>query len=358
VIVTTQDQLQELAAALAAAPAIALDTEFMRERTYRAELCLIQVSGAQGAACVDPLTLLDLSALSQPLTQAPVRKIMHSARQDLEVLLPTIGFAAPVFDTQIAAGLAGFAPQIGYGELARRLLGVELAKAHTRTDWSRRPLSPEQIAYALDDVRHLAPMANALEERLRELGRLAWLTEDLRALADPRALAVQPEDAWRRIRGLNGLDAGRLALLKSLGAWRETRAITRNRPRGWILDDLVLREIVVRVPRTPTELSRIPEMPDAVVKNCGDELLALVSAAGIEQPLPPLQKRERPDPVFTAAVKRLTELTSAAATELGIAAELLATRRELEQVASGKADAAPLHGWRREVVGTRLLAAL
>lgn len=357
-IVTAHDQLLALAERLTAAPSIGLDTEFMRERTYRAELCLVQVASARDVACVDPIALRDLSALVPILTGTASRKILHAARQDLEVMLPALGLVAPVFDTQIAAGLAGYAPQIGYGELVRRVLDIELAKAHTRADWSRRPLTPEQIEYALDDVRHLEPVANALEEQLERLGRTAWLAEDLRSLANPAALAVQPEEAWRRLRGFTGLDEGRQALLQRIAAWREQRAIDRNRPRGWILDDAVLREIVVRVPRSTEELTRIPEMPEAVVRNCGSELLALVAAAGISDPPPPLARRERPDAAFTAAVKKLAELTTAVATELGIAAELLATRRDLEQVASGKQDAPPLQGWRASVVGERLRAAL
>ncbi len=357
-IVTAPDQLLALAERLAASPSIGLDTEFMRERTYRAELCLVQVATEREIACIDPLALRDLAALVPALTRGTGRKILHAARQDLEVMLPAIGLVAPVFDTQIAAGLAGYAPQIGYGELVRRVLDVELAKAHTRADWSRRPLTPEQIEYALDDVRHLQPIAHALEEQLERLGRTAWLAEDLQALADPAMLAVQPEEAWRRLRGFTGLDAGRQALLQRLAAWREQRAIDRNRPRGWILDDAVLREIVLRVPRSNDELTRIPEMPDAVVRNCGAELLAMIEAVGISQPPPPLARRERPDAAFTATVKRLAELTTAVAQELAIAPELLATRRDLEQVASGRPDAVPLQGWRASVVGERLRAAL
>ena len=160
------------------------------------------MSSTDDATCVDPIAVADLAALAGPLTAAGVVKVMHASRQDLEVLLPAIGLVRPVFDTQIAAALAGFAAQVGYAELVRRLLGVELPKAHTRTDWSRRPLSPEQIEYALDDVRHLIPLKDSLEERLDKLGRLAWLAEELAGLADARSLATDPEEAWRRLKGL------------------------------------------------------------------------------------------------------------------------------------------------------------
>src|SRR5205814_9268535 len=138
--------------------AIALDTEFLRERTYRAELCLIQAATADDAICIDPLAQIDLTSLVGPLTSAGTVKVMHASRQDVEVLFPLAGVVRPVFDTQIAAALAGLPAQVGYGELVRRTLGVELAKSHTRTDWSRRPLSIEQVEYALDDVRYLLPL--------------------------------------------------------------------------------------------------------------------------------------------------------------------------------------------------------
>src|SRR5687767_2084248 len=232
------------------ATTLALDTEFMREKTYRAELCLLQIADGDDAVCIDPLAIADLNGL-RPLLGAPgVVKIMHAARQDLEVLLPAVGLVQPVFDTQIAAALAGHPSQVGYAELARRLLGVELSKAHTRTDWTRRPLSTEQQEYALDDVRHLPALRVSLLETLAAKGRLAWLEEELAALANADALRVEPEDAWRKVKGLPALDEQRQRLAQSLAAWRERRASERNRPRGWILDDVALREITLRLPRS------------------------------------------------------------------------------------------------------------
>ncbi len=176
----------------------------------------------------------------------------------------------PVFDTQIAAALTGLPAQVGYAELVRRLIGRELAKTHTRTDWSRRPLSPEQIEYALDDVRYLLPMKAMLEEQLQKLGRLEWLAEELAALDDTRSFTAEPEQAWLRVKGLRGLDDARNRLARELAAWRERRAIERNRPRGWILDDTALREIVLHVPRSIEALSAIAELPAGVVKHCSE----------------------------------------------------------------------------------------
>ena len=356
-IADTADAVTDLAARLARHASIGLDTEFLRERTYRAELCLIQVSAADDAVCVDPIAVTDLAALASPLTAAEVVKVMHASRQDLEVLLPAVGLVRPVFDTQIAAALAGFAAQIGYAELTRRLLGIELPKAHTRTDWSRRPLSPEQIEYAIDDVRHLVPLKLTLEEQLDKLGRLSWLAEELAQLADASALVTDPEEAWRRLKGLRGLDPSQQRLARALAAWRERRAMERNRPRGWILDDTALREMIVRVPRSLAALQTITEMPAGVVRHSGDELLACVAAANVPDPAPALDMRQRPDPGQSALVKKLGAVNQAVATELGISPEVLATRRDLERLADGDQDIAALRGWRRAVLGEKLLRA-
>jgi ribonuclease D len=357
-IVTTAPALAELAAQLSAQPRIGLDTEFLRERTYRAQLCLLQVSAGDEAACIDPLALPEQSPLAAVLTAAAPVKVMHASRQDLEVLLPVTGLTHPVFDTQIAAALTGLPAQIGYAELVRRLLGRELAKSHTRTDWAHRPLSAAQLDYALDDVRFLLPLAERLEAELARLGRLAWLHEELAALADPRALSIDPECAWQRLKGLRDLDPARTRLARALAAWRERNAISHDRPRGWILDDQVLREIVLRVPRTAEALAAIPEMPAGLVKRRGAELLACISAAEVPEPPPPLPARARPDPLKNALLKKLAALSQATAAELNLAPEVLATRRDLEQLADGRRDGALLSGWRRTVIGERLLAAL
>ena len=339
-------------------PEIALDTEFMREKTYRAELCLLQIAHAGAAVCIDPLAVPDLAPLVQALTQEPVVKIMHAARQDLEVLLPAVGLVQPVFDTQVAAALAGFPAQIGYAELARRLLGVELDKAHTRTDWARRPLSPEQQEYALDDVRHLGALRARLLDMLGEKGRLGWLEEELAGIANADSLRVAPEEAWKKVKGLPPLDEQRQHLAQSVAAWRERRAVERNRPRGWILDDVSLREIVLRLPRSLDALAGLAEMQESVVRKCGEDLLALVRDAGISYPPPALPRRERPDPALLATVKRLADVAAGVATELGVGTEVLATRRELEKLAAGRRDISLLRGWRADVVGKKLLSAL
>lgn len=357
-LITDRAELASLALHLAGAGAIALDTEFLRERTYRAELCLLQVADGERAVCVDPLALGDLTALA-PLAAAPAPvKVMHASRQDIEVLIPAMGLVKPVFDTQIAAALAGLPAQIGYAELVRRRLGIELTKAHTRTDWSARPLSPEQISYALDDVRYLLPLADQLTAELERLGRSRWLAEELAALADPGTYQVDPDQAWLRVKGIRGLDVARMRLARELAAWRERRASDRNRPRGWILEDAALREIILGAPRSMAELAATPGVPPGVVKHCGAEILQRVRAADLPDALPPVNLRARPDPARAALLEKLGAVLRATAAELSLSPEVLATRRDLEQLAEGRRDVPPLKGWRLAAIGERLLATL
>ena len=207
-------------------------------------------------------------------------------------------------------------------------------------------------------MRYLLPLKAHLEEQLAQLGRSDWLQQELAELGDASGFEIDPSRAWLRLKGLRGLDPGRTRLAQSLAAWRERRAVDRNRPRGWILDDAVLREIVQRVPRTLEALGVIPDMPRAVVERSGAELLDLVREAEIANPPPPLPARTRPDPSLTALVKKLSVVNQATAAELNLSPEVLATRRDLEQLAEGQRDVSVLQGWRKGVIGERLLAVL
>ena len=345
-----------LAERLAMSPWIALDTEFLRERTYRPQLCLLQLATPGEAICVDPLADLQIDVLGRSLAQGNTPKIMHAARQDLEVLWPVFGAVTPVFDTQVAAALAGMPAQIGYSELVRRLLGIELAKAETRTDWSRRPLSEAQLRYALDDVAHLAPLRDQLVETLDKLGRLAWLHEDLQGLASEELLFVDPEKAWTRLRWNSELDPDRRRLLQRLAAWRERRASEKNRPRSWILDDAALRTLVLRAPRDRAALAEIGELTPGFIERSGEAILQLINDAGLPAQLPPLPPRSRPDPELQRKVKRMAGIVQQRAKELDIAPELLATRRDLEGIAQGENPDSVLRGWRHGLLGQELAA--
>jgi ribonuclease D len=356
-IVSDSARLDEVAARLADAPAIALDTEFLRERTYRPQLCLLQLAGNGMACCVDPLSGFTLDAL-KPLLANGTPKILHAARQDLEVLWPVFGPVHAIYDTQIAAALAGMPAQIGYSELVRRLLGITLAKAETRTDWSRRPLSAAQLQYAIDDVVHLTALRDWLDAELARLGRGAWLEEELQDLADPGRLFVDPEKAVERLRWSAELDADRARLAQKLAAWRERRAIDRDRPRSWILDDSGLRSLVLKPPRNASELAALSDLTPGFVERSGEAVLQVVESAMLPATLPPPAQRPRPDPVLMARVKRLNAAVQAQAQQLSLAAELLATRRDLESIARGAAVGEVLHGWRASLLGETLNAAL
>jgi len=355
--ITDAAALDEAALTLERVPMLGLDTEFMRERTYYAQLCLLQIATRAEALCVDPLLLPSLDALRPLMGSDAVAKILHAARQDLEVLQPTVGSLKNIFDTQVAAALVGFSAQVGYAELVREVLGVELHKNQTRTDWSRRPLTAAQIEYALDDVRHLLPLHDKLAERLEKLGRRAWFDEEMTEIQS-ETFAIDPQQAWLRLKGFAELDPGRKRLAQSIGAWREQRAMDANRPRGWILPDAGLRELIYQVPRDRAALARLGELPEGVREHSGEKLLGLISAAAVPSPLPPLPQRRRPDPEQLAQLARLSDITRRVGQELGLAPELLATRRDMERLVGGERDGGPLSGWRREAIGAELLKAL
>jgi len=355
--ITTPGELAAAAATLGGGSGLGLDTEFMRERTYYAQLCLLQLAGNGQALCVDTLALEDLSALRALMTAPTPCKILHAARQDLEVLWPVVGALSNVFDTQVAAALIGLPAQIGYADLVFELSGVRLHKSETRTDWSRRPLSAAQLEYALDDVLHLSPLREQLCERLDKLGRVRWFEEEMRGIG-AESFAIDPQQAWRRIKSFADLDPERQRLAQLLCAWREQRAMSANRPRGWILPDAALRDLVFQVPRSKAALAQLRELPEGICQNSGAQLLELIAAAAVPDPPPSLPPRRRPDPEQLAAVARLSETTRRTAQQLSLAPELLATRREMERLVSGERDSSALNGWRREVIGNALLGAL
>ena len=339
--------------------ALALDTEFVRERTYYPKLCLIQAAIGGDIVLIDVLAIEDGGAIVPVLTDPGRPKVLHAARQDIEALLPLTGTPlAPVFDTQQAAALLGFPAQIGYAELVRQLLGVELAKGHARTDWSRRPLSQEQLAYAADDVRYLPAIAAALAERLEAAGRQAWFAEESAALRDIALYRVEPAEAWRKLKGLERLDDASFSAARALAAWRERRAMARNLPRGWVLPDAAIHQLAQSRPRTREQLSHADAVPPGTAARAADELIAAIAAAPDDAPPRDAVEAGRPDALQLRLEKTLQKELAAIAGELEIQPEILATRRELAALARGARDLPVLAGWRRSVVGERLLAVL
>jgi ribonuclease D len=360
-LVTTPDQLAAAVFRLEGARRFAIDTEFMRESTYFPQLCLVQVASDTDCYLVDPLAGLDLAPLLAALGDRSKPKILHAARQDLEVLLNVGGrVPGPLFDTQVAAALLGFPPQVGYAELVARQLGHSIDKAQTRTDWSRRPLSDAQLAYAADDVHHLMQLHAQLAAALEAQGRMTWLAEECAALEDPGLYRTEPAEAWKRLKGLGRMSPGEQSTARALAGWREQRAIAADKPRGWIITDEALLALATLGPATTDELEQVRSLPPAVVRKRGDELLALIRAAresgddGSSLPMP-----QRPTPEQTRRIGQLQQRVRDVAVSLGISPEVLATRRDVEALVLGSpGHSALLRGWRRDAIGTQLIELL
>ncbi len=362
-MLTTTEELADFVGRARHAPAIGIDTEFMRERTYFTRLCLIQISLGDETVIIDPLVVEDLSPLFGLLRDSGVVKVLHAGIQDLEIFFRLMGAtAAPVFDTQLAANLAGFPQQTGYGTLVRDLVGVQLDKADTFTDWARRPLTKAQIDYAHDDVRYLLPIYGKLRRALERDERIEWLEKDFERLADPVFYEVVPEDQWRRVKRVSSLNRRQLAVAREVAAWREREAQARDMPKRWVLGDESVIEISRRMPATEEELEGIRGVSTKLPKRRYGGLLKAVAAgrAVPDDELPVLERRRRrPAQDTDAAVDLMVALVRMRAKEHGVAMPVLASREDLERLASGDREAhALLEGWRREIVGEELLALL
>jgi ribonuclease D len=362
VYVTDTESLTDLVKQLRTAPCVAIDTEFMRERTYFARLCLIQLASDDVAAIVDPLAISDLAPLRELLTDADVVKIFHAGSQDLEIFYRLFDVAtAPVFDSQIAATLAGFPQQVGYGALVKEVMGVTLDKGDTYTDWAKRPLSETQVEYALNDVRYLPEIRRRLMAEMEREGRIDWLAADFARLEDPATYQVVPRELWRRVKRVSSLNRRQLAVAREITAWRENEAQRRDVPKRWVLGDESIIEIARRVPRTGEQLSAIRGVPDKVGRGAQQGLLNAIAAGSAvsDSDLPILEKRRRPVGDVDGAVDLMIALVRLRAREHGVAMPLMASRDDLERLAAGEREASPLlEGWRKQMVGDELVALL
>jgi ribonuclease D len=337
------DELPALAQTLQAQEWIGVDTEFLRERTFFPKLCLLQLAAGGQIWCVDTLRISSLDPLMPVLTAPRARKIIHSARQDLEaVYLSTKRVMSPVFDTQIAAGCIGLKPQVGYAELVKTLLDVTIPKGQTRTDWSKRPLTRDQLDYAADDVLYLGDVANHLSMRLHELGRDHWVLEDCLELEDKQLYEPDPSQAWGRLRGLAQLAPASRGRAKTIAIWREKQARTRDLPRAWILADAAI---------FATAQGSLPPLNESLTASLQDALKEASNDVLDEEP----SQDARPTPEQKAVIERLSKIVDARAAQLEVSAEILAPRGELKALAMGKRDSHALRGWRRKEIGNQLL---
>ncbi len=359
--------LAEVCEHLSGARRFALDTEFVGERTYYPKLELIQVASRERVALIDCRAVDDLGPFFEILANRRIQKVLHAAQQDVELFEGLTGeLPRPVVDTQIASALAGYGAQVGYAQLAEKLLGVSLEKSETLSNWSHRPLSKAQLAYAVDDVRYLLPLYEKLRSRLTELGRWDWVKEECTRVQNlTRGLTVEPEKAYLRVRGRGSLRPKALAVLRELAAWRETMAREKNKPRVSIARDEALVELARRSPSSASGLRNLRAVRSREVERHAGEVVELIAAALAkpkeEWPQPPPAQGPSPAP---GVVELLQAVVREHADEESVASSMLATQAELQQLVArhhtgnGVDELRVMQGWRREIVGSDLIAVL
>ncbi len=331
---------------------LALDTEFMRERTFKSQLCLVQVATPEEIFCIDPLAGHDMGKFWQALRRPTW--VVHSARQDIEVIYQSAGHMPErIFDTQVAAALLGYQAQIGYAGLVEALFDIRLPKSHTRANWSRRPLSDEFLEYAAEDVEYLLPAYERLCERLDAKGRLEWARADSALLLDPALYDIEPARAVDRLKGARNLRGRKRVIAARLAQWREIEALERDRPRQWILRDSILIDLAYKAPRNMRELARVDDMPDKVARRSGQAILSAIASASNDAhdyrpPEPPNESQK-------AQLKAMQKVVAECANDLGVAAETIASKKELSSVIiGGNRDSRVMTGWRKNLVGDQL----
>lgn len=333
---------------------LAVDTEFLREKTYYPQLCLIQIASDDVIACVDPLAISDLTPLLDILYNPNTTIVFHAARQDLELLYLIRGELPPtLFDTQLAATVLGYGDQIGYAGLVKQCLDVDLDKAHSRTDWTKRPLDQAQIDYAADDVRYLRDVYHILKEQLTDKDRLHWLDEDFATLSSIKTYEPSPGTIWRKIKGAGRLKGIQLVVLQRLAAWRENRAVKSNRPRRWMLKDEVMIDLARLNPESPEKLKLIRGLESSTIERHGKTILAEIKQAKSlpKDDWPKVKKLEPLNNQQDALIDALMSLLRKYCDQQSIAPTAVANRKDIESMVRGETDIPLLHGWRNEIVG-------
>jgi len=360
-LIARTEDLAAACAKLAAAPFIAVDTEFMREQTFWPRLCLVQIASEDTEVLIDSMAQdIDLTPLFDLMVDENVLKVFHSARQDVEIVHHLAGVIPhPIFDTQVAAMVCGFGEAVSYSMLVKRLLGRNLDKTSRFTDWSRRPLSERQLTYAIGDVTYLRDLYPQLRAQLDQSERASWLNEEMGVLTDPATYELHPEQAWKRLK-MRIKTPKALAVLMELAAWREREAQTQDVPRSRVLKDEALYDIAGQAPRTVEDLGSLRSLHNGFARSHRGRAVLEAVAKGLERDpktIPPLQRGEPMPPEAQAVVDLLRVLLKATAGRHGVAPKLIATSDELEQIArSDDADAAALRGWRKKLFGDDALA--
>ena len=360
-LITDSAELADFCRELASAPYLAVDTEFLRERTYYAQLCLVQVAYGDHAAAIDTLAPgLELGPLRDLLCDTDAVKVFHAATQDLEIFLNVTGeVPGPVFDTQIAASVCGHGEQPGYASLVEQILGISVDKASQNTDWTLRPLSDRQLGYALGDVTHLCKVYESLLDELERTGRADWVHEEMAALLEPSKYQMDPQQAWRRIK-IRRPKRQSLAVLREVCAWRETEAMRINVPRSWVVRDEALSEIAQNIPQSMDDLARVRALKPQQARGAhGEALLDAVDRA-LESPedsWPEIPPRRPPISGHESMVALLQALLRLRCEKHGVAMSVVAKRRDLDRIATeDNPDVPTLKGWRRKIFGDDAMA--
>ncbi|HYD32604.1 MAG TPA: ribonuclease D [Azospirillaceae bacterium] len=360
-LITDTADLEAFCHRQAKAEYITVDTEFMREKTYWPQLCLVQIGGPEESAAIDPLAEgMDLTSLFELMANPNVLKVFHAARQDVEIFWHLSGkIPAPLFDTQVAAMVCGFGDSVGYETLISKLTTARIDKSSRFTDWSHRPLTDRQLTYALSDVIHLRPAFEKLRKRLAKTGREHWLAEEMAVLTDPATYQVVPEESYQRLK-VRTSKPRFMAILREVAAWREREAQKRDVPRQRIVRDESVLEIAAHAPTTVDDLARTRGLGKSFAEGrLGTDLLAAIQR-GIaipEKDCPRVEERLELPPGIAPMVELLRVLLKMKCEENHVATRLVASSSDLEAIAADdKATVPALHGWRRELFGEAALA--
>lgn len=355
--ISTVEDLQAFCDRARTFPAVAVDTEFLRERTYHPRLCLVQVATPDECVAIDPLAIDDLSSLAALMGDPSVVKVFHACSQDMEVLLHTLGVPpAPVFDTQVAAAFLGERLQISYNGLVHAFCGVTLAKTESLTDWSRRPLSEKQLEYALDDVRYLIVAYHVIYDRLQEQGRMSWVADEVANIADRAHYVVEPREMYTRVKRITSCTRRQLAVARELAAWRETRAERSDVPRKWVMSDEVLLALVKRSPRDAADFRSIRGTEQL---SEGDVSAALAAIdRGRRCPADHLPQvghaRKAPSSELESVSDLMYALIRLISERSGVATAMIASRDDLMDYIDHPERSRLRDGWRFELVGSQL----
>lgn len=355
-LITKQSDLNKFCTQVEHGAYITVDTEFIRDKTYFPKLCLVQIAGSDHAAAIDPLAAgLNLEPVFALLKKPDLVKVFHACRQDIEIFYLLSGvIPVNIFDTQIAASVCGYGESVSYETLVNKIVGQELDKSSRFTDWSARPLSEKQLAYALSDVTHLCTIYESLQAQLDKLGRTAWVLEEHAALYDPTLYQIDPQNAWKRLK-YGTMRPKHLAVLRELAQWREIEARKSDVPRGRILKDESLVELASALPRKAADLARMRSSDKNLSKSKSDEVFACVERA-LSLPQtewPQVSKSRKPPENITSLVAMLQLLLKVKADVHGIAASIIADKDDLEGIALGKTEITVLQGWRYDVFGRK-----